>query len=111
MGRPVAQSVNEQRLIGAADLLEDPVVEVEQLEGARQQPFAFHGERHPTSRSHEQRHPEFALEPRDAPTQRLLGDVQPDGGPAEMQLLGNRDEHSQPSGIDVAHHSSEDLAG
>lgn len=59
------------------------------------------GELHPSAGAGEQRHPEQGLKPPDLMTERWLRDVKPRGGPAEVTLLGDRDEVAQQSQIEL----------
>jgi hypothetical protein len=59
--------------------------------GRGQEPLPGLGELHPVPVPGQQPHAEPVLEPGDPLGQRLLGQEQPRGGPAEVPLLGRRD--------------------
>jgi len=72
-------------LAAELEFLEHPV-------GVRQQGRAGRGEGDATGAAVEQRDAQVAFELADRLAQRRLGKVQAGGGPAEVQLLGDRDE-------------------
>ena len=51
----------------------------------------------------EERHPEFAFEHGDLPAEDRLSDVQPGGGPPEVELVGDGHEVLQAPHADLAH--------
>ena len=67
--------------------------------GVGEQAHAGRGERHAPARALEQRHAERLLELADPLRERRSRDVQPRGGPAEVQFLGNGHEVPQPPKI------------
>ncbi len=69
--------------------------------GVRQQPCAVRGQRHLPGRPHEQLRAQLPLQPPHIPAECLLGDVQAGRGTGEVQLLGDGDEGTQETGIDV----------
>ena len=64
----------------------------EQATALGQKGAAGIGEFDPPARSLEQRYPELLFELADLVAERWLGDVQALGGPAEVELLRDRDE-------------------
>lgn len=64
----------------------------QEVPGRLQQRLACGGEPHGTGGALEERDPEIPLQQPDLLTERRLGDVQPLGGPPEVQFLGNGDE-------------------
>jgi len=67
---------------------------------AVQQRLAGERELDAVGRAPQQGASEHLLERADLPAQRRLGDVQPLGGPAEVELLGHRDERAQVAKLD-----------
>ncbi len=102
----VAVEVEQQRPGGGAGagLGEDLVVQGEQSADPGQQPLPGRGEADAAGGTGEQRLAEQPLQGPDVPAERLLGDVQPFGGPAEVQGLGGRDEAAEQAGVQVTGH-------
>jgi hypothetical protein len=79
-------------------------VEGEQLAGARQQPLAVGSKGDPAGGAGEQAHAELPLEAGDVATEGLLGQVQPRGGPGEVQFLGDHHEVAQQAQVELVRH-------
>ena len=79
-------------------------MEGEQLAGADEQSLAVRGERDPAGGAGEQAHPQLPLEAGDVAAESLLGQVQPGGGPGEVQLLGDRHEVAQQAQVELVRH-------
>ena len=69
-----------------------PLGDRQQLTRVVEEPLAAHGEGDMPAVAHEQRAAELALELADLLGERRLADVEPRGGAAEVQLVGDRDE-------------------
>ena len=81
------------------------------VRASRQHPLAVPGEPDVPRRAVEELQAEFAFEPGDLLTDRGLDDVQPLGGPAEVEFLGDGDEvpqlpqlHRPPPAITIPYH-------
>ena len=107
-GRAVPKRVDDQRLVDTAHLFEDAVVELEELEGAGEQPFTLGRERDLSGRPDEQLHAELAFQPGDAAAQCLLGDVEARRSAPEVLFSSDGDEATQQPRVDVPHPSEQD---
>jgi hypothetical protein len=85
-------------------LLEGQVVEGEEGSGVHQEPLAVRGERDLAGGAGEQPPAELPLEPGDVAAEGLLGQVEPGGGAGEVQLLGNGDEMTQQTQVQLTRH-------
>jgi hypothetical protein len=75
----------------------------QQRAGGREQRRAGRGQGHRAAVAVEQPHPKVVFEGLDLLRQRGPGDQQPLGGPAEVQLLGHRDEIPQLAQLHACH--------
>ena len=78
-------------------------MEGEQLAGADEQSLAVRGERDPAV-VRVNSAPQLPLEAGDVAAESLLGQVQPGGGPGEVQLLGDRHEVAQQAQVELVRH-------
>ncbi len=74
----------------------------------RQQPLTVGRQGHPPGRPYEEIGTQLPFQAPDVAAQRLLGHVQPDGGPGEVQFLGHGDEGAEETGVEVGR---EDIQG
>ncbi|CAM5680880.1 hypothetical protein SVIOM74S_10296 [Streptomyces violarus] len=81
------------------------LLRLEHAAGVRQQPLSVGRERHLPGGPHEQLGAQFPLQPPHVPAECLLGRVEAHRGAGEVQFLGDCDEGTQESGVEVAGHA------
>ena len=107
--RPAQRAVTDREpglRAGAARLGDGEVDLGDRAAGAREQRRARGRQLHPPRRAHEQHGAEIALELADRARERRLRHVQPRGGAAEVQLLGDRHEVAQLAELDRGVHAA-----
>jgi hypothetical protein len=90
---------------GAGHRRPDLVVDRQHPLGARQQPLAGRGQRHPLPVAHEQRCAQAVLQPLQLLAHRRLGQVQRHRRPGDAARLGDRHEAPQQRRVDVPRHA------
>ena len=107
--RPAQRAVTDREpglRAGTARLGDGEVDLGDRAAGAREQRRARGRQLHPPRRAHEQHGAEIALELADRARERRLRHVQPRGGAAEVQLLGDRHEVAQLAELDRGVHAA-----
>nr|WP_263656740.1 hypothetical protein [Nonomuraea aurantiaca] len=92
-GEPLVVDVHAQRLATRPHGVHGPVERGHGVHGPRREPAPGRGQLHAARGPLEQPRPERVLQPADPLQQRLLAEVQPDGRPPKVRLLGGDGEH------------------
>jgi hypothetical protein len=99
-GLPVAGNAGQQLTADRTRRADRLVHVAQQAPRPVQQRLAGQGEFHPVRGTPQQVTADQALQAADLPAQRGLGQVEPGRGPAEVQLVGHRDEGAQVTQFD-----------